>query len=133
MNMLSKSILLLILAQVLNATAAADKLKLPPGMGGVPDIGTIPCEVFNEMIVIGPLGTKRLLLTWAEGFYQAKSGKSIDELLDIANESGQSWDFDSLTGHFAEFCAANPDLLTVAAVVDLGAHLLNAATLKQLH
>ena len=97
-------------------------------MGGVPDIGAIPCDVFNKMIVIGPLGTKRLLLTWAEGYYQAKSGKTIDELIEIAEES-QSWDFDSLTGHFTDYCAANPETLTVAAVADLGEHLLNASAL----
>jgi hypothetical protein len=95
-------------------------------MGGVPDIGAIPCEVFNNMMKIGPLGTRRSLLTWAEGYYHAKSGKTIDEILVDANKAGHSWDFDSLTGHFVDYCAANPEAQTSAAVIDLGERLLNA-------
>ena len=105
--------------------ASAGKLRWAAGMGGVPDIGGIPCRVFNEMIVIGPLGTKRLLLTWAEGYYHAKSGKTIDEILADAKSAGRSWDFDSLTGHFVDYCAADPEALTSAAVADLGERLLD--------
>jgi hypothetical protein len=112
---------------LLNDTAFAEKLKLPAGMGGVPDIGAIPCEVFNNMIEIGPLGTKRSLLTWAEGYYFAKSGKTIDKILADAHEAGTSWDFDSLTGHFVEYCAADPQALTSAAVIDLGGRLLDVS------
>ncbi len=102
-------------------TASAEKLKLPLGMGGVPDIGAIPCEVFSKMIVPGPLGTKRSLLTWGEGYFYAKTGKTIDEIIEAAD---QSWDFDSLTAHLVNFCAAHPDAQTSAAVIDLGEHLL---------
>jgi len=114
--------LLMLLAQ----PAAAAKLRLPDGMGGVPDIGAIPCSVFNEMVSIGPLGTKRLLLTWAQGYYRARSGKTMDEILQGAEEAGQSWDFDRLTGHLVEFCAAAPEASTSAAVADLGDRLLGA-------
>ncbi|MDP6675665.1 MAG: hypothetical protein QGH93_12560 [Gammaproteobacteria bacterium] len=125
MNRFIKSPLLPASLILLSTIASADKLTLPPGMGGVPDIGTIPCEVFNKMIVVGPLGTKRLLLTWAEGYYRAKTGKTFDEILQDAETAGQSWDFDSLTGHFVDYCAADPEAPTAAAVVDLGERLLN--------
>lgn len=105
----------------------AEKLRLPSGMGGVPDIGAIPCRVFSEMIVVGPLGTKRLLLTWAEGYYRAKSGKTIDEILEDANSTGHAWNFDSLTGHLVDYCAADPEALTATAVADLGRRLFDSA------
>lgn len=111
---------------LLSETVLAEKLELPPGMGGVPDIGAIPCGVFNDMIEIGPLGTKRSLLTWAEGYYFAKTGKTIDEILADTGASGKSWDFYSLTDHFVDFCAAEPQAPTSAAVIDLGERLLNA-------
>lgn len=117
---------MMILATVPAHAAYAEKLRLPPGMGGVPDIGAIPCAVFNEMIVVGPLGTKRLLLTWAEGYYRAKSGKTIDEILADAKSAGQPWDFRSLTGYFVDYCAADPEALTSAAVADLGKRLLDS-------
>jgi len=124
MNTMIRPLLLMAFMLLLSDVSIAEKLKLPPGMGGVPDIGAIPCDVFNKMIVVGPLGTKRLLLTWAQGHYQAKTGKTFDEILKAANKAGQSWDFDSLTGHFADYCAANPEALTSAAVKDLEKQLL---------
>jgi hypothetical protein len=127
MNKMIKLFVLMGFTLLLSDAALAEKLQLPPGMGGVPDIGTIPCDVFNKMITVGPLGTKRLLLTWAQGYYQAKSGKTIDEILEAAQEAGQSWDFDSLTGHLVDYCAADPEAPTSAAVIDLGEHLLNIA------
>jgi len=117
-----KLLLLTAALLIVSESVLADKLQLPPGMGGVPDIGAIPCDVFNKMIVVGPLGTRRLLLTWAEGYYFAKSGKTIDEILEAAD---QSWDFDSLTGHLVDYCAADPEALTSSAVIDLGERLLN--------
>ena len=96
-------------------------------MGGVPDIGAIPCEVFNNMMEIGPLGTKRLLLTWAQGYYFAKSGQTIDEIIEVAGKAGHTWDFDSLTGHLVDYCVADPEALTAVAVADLGDKLLIAA------
>ncbi len=116
---------LILFINLMSNSALADKLVLPSGMGGVPDIGAIPCDVFNKMIVIGPLGTKRLLLTWAQGYYHAKTGKTIDEILEDAEKAGQSWDFDSLTAHLTDYCAADPEAPTSAAVADLGAQLLS--------
>jgi len=127
MNRTIKLLVLMTFTVLLGNTASAEKLQLPPGMGGVPDIGAISCDVFNKMMVIGPLGTKLLLLTWAQGYYHAKSGQTIDEILKAAQEAGQPWDFDSLTGHLADYCAANPEALTSAAIVDLGERLLNVA------
>jgi hypothetical protein len=124
MNRTIKPLVLMVFTVFLGNTASAEKLQLPAGMGGVADIGAISCDVFNKMIVIGPLGTKRLLLTWAQGYYHAKSGKTIDELIETAEKTGQTWDFDSLTGHFVDYCAADPEALTSAAVVDLGERLL---------
>lgn len=112
---------------LMGSSANAEKLRLPPGMGGVPDIGAIPCDVFSKMIVVGPLGTKRLLLTWAQGYYRANSGKTIDEILADTNGAGQVWDFERLTGHLVDYCAANPEALTSAAVADLGQRLLDSA------
>jgi len=111
---------------VLSDNALAGKLKLPLGMGGVPDIGTIPCRVFNKMIIAGPLGTKRLLLTWAQGYYHAQMGKTLDEIIQDAETAGQSWDFDSLTGYFVDYCAENPEALTSAAVIGLGEKIKSA-------
>jgi len=124
MNRTIKLVVVLVFTVLLSQAASAEKLQLPPGMGGVPDIGAIPCDVFNKMIVVGPLGTKRLLLTWAEGYFYAKSGQTIDEIIEAAEQTGQTWDFDSLTGHLAAYCAADPEALTAAAVEDLGEHLL---------
>lgn len=107
------------------APADAAKLKLPQGMGGVPDIGAIPCEVFSKMIVPGPKGTRLSLLTWAAGNFAASSGKSLQELVDAAELAGESWDFDRLTGHMVGYCAANPTALTRDAVADLGQRLIN--------
>ena len=111
-------------AMLLSNAASAEKLKLPAGMGGVADIGATSCDVFNKMMVIGPLGTKRLLLTWAQGYYHAKSGKTINEIIEAAEKAGQAWDFDSLTGHLVDYCAADPDALTSAAVINFGEQLL---------
>jgi len=124
MTGLIRPLVLTALIFFLSNTASADELELPPGMGGVPDIGAIPCDVFNKMMVIGPLGTKRLLLTWAQGYYFAKSGKTMDEIIEAAEKAGEKWDFDRLTGHLVDYCAADPDALTSAAVVDLGESLL---------
>ncbi len=124
MNIFTKVLSVTILMLLLGHVALADPLKLPLGMGGVPDIGAIPCEVFTKMMVVGPLGTKRSLLTWGEGYFYAKTGQTIDEILEAANTAGQSWDFDSLTAHLVNYCAEDPDAQTSAAVIDLGEHLL---------
>lgn len=107
----------LLLALQHNALGA--KLRVPAGMGGVADIGAIPCSVFNEMLVIGPKGTRLSLLTWANGFLYAKHGKTLDELADAAAAEGEVWEFDRLTDHLVDFCAANPEAVTRDAVIDL--------------
>jgi hypothetical protein len=119
-----QSLVVMMFTVLISNVASAEKLKLPAGMGGVPDIGAISCNLFNQMMVVGPLGTKRLLLTWAEGYYHAKSGKTMDEIIGAAEKTGQAWDFDSLTGHLVDYCAADPGALTSAAVVNLGEQLL---------
>ncbi len=105
--------------------ALAERLELPKGMGGVADIGTVPCDVFNKMVVIGPLGTRLSLLTWADGFYYARTDMTMDEIVAAAKQSGESWDFERLTDHFVEFCAANPEAITRDAVVSLGTQLIH--------
>jgi hypothetical protein len=106
----------------------AERLELPKGMGGVADIGTVPCDVFNKMLVIGPLGTRLSLLTWADGYYYARTEKTMDELVATAKQSGESWDFERLTDHFAEFCAENPEAITRDAVVSLGTQLIRESS-----
>lgn len=110
-------------AGLLQASAAAP-LKLPEGMGGVPDIGAIPCSVFSEMLVIGPKGTRLSLLTWAEGYYYARTGKSLDEILGSEPNADEAYDFFGLTDHFVEYCAEHPEALTREAVVRLGDKLI---------
>jgi hypothetical protein len=107
------------------SVALAERLELPKGMGGVADIGTVPCDVFNRMLVIGPLGTRLSLLTWADGYYYARTEMTMDELVAAAKQSGESWDFERLTDHFAEFCAANPEAITRDAVASLGTQLIS--------
>ncbi len=124
MNRAIQSLVLMVFTALISNAASAEKLKLPAGMGGVPDIGAISCDLFNKMMVVGPLGTKRLLLTWAQGYYQAKTGQTLDEIIEAAEKTGQAWDFDSLTGHLVDYCAADPDAITSAAVIDLGNRLL---------
>jgi hypothetical protein len=106
--------------------AAAGKLVMPKGMGGVPDIGAIPCSVFNEMIVVAPLGTRHSLLTWSAGYLQAVTGKSLQDVADAADAAGGPWTYDRLAGELAAFCAANPKSATRDAAADLsrklGAH-----------
>jgi len=123
-NKKSKQLLLTLTAFFISIGAFAGKLQLPLGMGGVPDIGAIPCGVFNKMIVAGPLGTKRLLLTWAEGYYFAQTGKTLDQILQASETAGKSWNFEYLTEYFVTYCAKDPEALTSAAVADLGHTIL---------
>jgi hypothetical protein len=120
------SLALLTLSLLMFGSATqAERLELPKGMGGVADIGTVPCEVFTRMLVIGPKGTRLSLLTWADGYYYARTEMTLDEIVAAANKSGESWDFERLTDHFAEFCAANPEAITRDAVVSLGTQLIS--------
>ena len=106
------------------SAVSAERLELPQGMGGVADIGAIPCSVFSNMLVIGPLGTRLSLLTWADGYYYAKTARTMDEIVAAAKQDGESWDFDRLTDHFASYCSDNPDATTRDAVVSLGEELI---------
>jgi len=117
--------LIAMVSMLSTGVALAERLELPKGMGGVADIGTVPCEVFNQMLVIGPLGTRLSLLTWADGYYYARTEKTMDELVAAAKQSGDSWDFERLTDHFTEFCAENPEAITRDAVVSLGNELIS--------
>lgn len=123
---MKKPVFVTVVATILLAgnTALAERLELPKGMGGVADIGAIPCSVFSEMLVIGPLGTRLSLLTWADGYYYAKTARTMDEIVAAAKREGESWDFDRLTDHFASYCSDNPDATTRDAVVSLGEELI---------
>ncbi len=103
--------------------SAAKEILLPDGMGGVPDIGTIPCNIFTQMLVIGPLGTRHSLLTWAEGYLYAKTDRSMEELVSEANAAGAGWSFTALTDHFVSYCQEHPEAVTKSAVQDLAGKL----------
>ncbi len=103
--------------------AMADRVRLPEGMGGVSDIGAIPCTVFSQMTVVGPLGTRLSLLTWAAGYFAATSGQTLDDVAAAAGKAGSPWDFERLTTHLVDYCAAHPEARTAAAVKDLATTL----------
>lgn len=113
-----------LLLALASAGAAAELVRLPRGMGGVSDIGAIPCKVFSQMVVVAPQGTRLSLLTWAAGYYSATSGKALFDVVSAANAGGgPPWDFERLTGQFVAYCAANPEAITSEAVKDLGRQL----------
>ena len=109
-------LLLLLLPALLTA---AEPLSLRPGMTGVPDLGAIDCATFNHMYPAGPTGMEQAVLTWAEGYFFARSGKTMDELLAAQPADAPHWDFDALTGHIVQFCAARPEAGVPEAVTDL--------------
>lgn len=104
-------------------SASAGQIQLPSGMGGVPNIGAIPCSVFNEMLVIGPKGVRHSLLTWAEGYFFARTGQTLDEIIEGTPDADESYDFYGITDRFVDFCATNPDALTRDAVLAFGGEL----------
>ncbi len=101
------------------AVALADKLTLRPGMTGVPDLGAIRCETFNHMYPNGPTGMEQAILTWAGGYFYGKTGLTIDEILARQSPESPDWDFDSLTGHIVEYCAAHPEAPVPSAIANL--------------
>ena len=104
--------------------ASAEKLVMPAGMGGVPDIGAIPCKVFNEMTVIGGPGTRHSLITWAAGYLQAVTGKPLQDVVNAADRSGPAaWTYPRLGDELAAFCKAQPESLTRDAVLNLAGKL----------
>jgi hypothetical protein len=104
-------------------SASAGKLVLPPGMGGVPDVGAIPCAVLSDMMRIGPLGTRHSLLTWTAGYLKALSGQSLQELVDAASANGRSWTYVQLGDDLVAYCAANPKAVTADAAANLAGKL----------
>jgi len=119
----SAAMLALALTLVFADTAFAERLTLRPGMTGVPDLGAISCELFNEIHPNGPTGLEQMILTWAGGYFYARTGKTIDEVLALPSNAGEAWDFDSLTGHIVAYCAAHPDAQVPEAVIDLWGRL----------
>ncbi|MEZ5562830.1 MAG: hypothetical protein R3F27_07750 [Gammaproteobacteria bacterium] len=121
MNFLNRRCLALpALALLLAAgSASAEKLVMPRGMGGVPDIGAIPCEVYNDMMRIGPLGTRHSLITWSAGYLNAVTGKSLQEVVNAADRTGPAWTYDRLGDELTAFCKANPKALTRDAVLSV--------------
>lgn len=104
---------------LLSAGAVAGGLQLRPGMTGVPDLGAIDCATFNRIYPAGPTGMSQAVLYWAEGWLHARSGMTVDELLAAQPPGGPDWDFDALTGHIVDFCAAQPEAPLPAAVAEL--------------
>jgi hypothetical protein len=103
--------------------ASAEKLVMPSGMGGVPDIGAIPCEVYSEMVRIAPLGTRHSLITWAAGYLQASTGKPLQEVVNAADRTGPAWTYQRLGDDLTAFCKANPKAITRDAVTALATKL----------
>lgn len=101
--------------------ALADRLRMPEGMGGVPDIGAIPCSLLNEMVQRAPLGTRHSLLTWAAGYLTAHTGLTLQQVVDQA--PGGAWNYDSLATTLGDYCAGNPDRATRDAVLNLASQL----------
>lgn len=102
---------------------AGEGLRLRPGMTGVADLGAIRCETFNQMYPAGPTGLEQAVLTWAEGYMYGRSGRTLDEILAAQPADGPRWDFDSLTGHLVDYCAARPEAPVPVAVEDLWSRL----------
>ncbi len=126
-RLISIAILTTFIGAPFSGSALADgPLKLHPGMMGVADIGAADCALFNEMHPNGPAGMEHHVLTWAEGYIYAKSGKTIDGVLEgLPADNG--WDFDSLTGYIVDYCAANPDEKVAQAAAALWTTLSEGA------
>lgn len=103
--------------------ASADKLTMPEGMGGVPDIGAIPCSVFSAMMERGPLGTRHSLITWTAGYLKAASGKTLQNLADAAGAGGAPWTYQKIGDELEAFCTASPTAMTADAAASVAAKL----------
>jgi hypothetical protein len=97
-------------------SASAEKLVMPKGMGGVPDIGAIPCEVYSEMVRVAPLGSRHSLITWSAGYLQAVADKPLQEVVNAADRTGPAWTYERLGDELTAFCKANPKAPTRDAV-----------------
>ena len=78
------------------------------------------------MLVYGPQGTRLSLLTWAEGYYFAKTGRTLSEILADAPNADDAFDFYEVTDRFVDYCAANPEAITSEAVAALAGQLTAA-------
>lgn len=109
-------IILSLLFPTVPALAASDPLQMDPGMAGFADLGTIQCDYFVELLPIGPKGFRQSLMTYAQGFVFAKSGKTFDQVLA---GQGKSWTYNSLSEEMVQYCRANPE----KSIPDAAAHL----------
>jgi hypothetical protein len=74
------------------------------------------------MYPAGPIGVRQAVLTYSQGYFFARSGKTTDEIL--AGLPGDNpWNFDTLTDHIVDYCEANPESPVSAAVIDLWGQL----------
>ena len=103
--------------------ASAEQLVMPKGMGGVPDIGAIPCEVYSEMVRIAPLGSRHSLITWSAGYLQAVTGQPLQEVVNAADRTGPPWTYDRLGDELTAYCKSNPKALTRDAVLSVARSL----------
>ena len=101
--------------------ASAEPLRLPSGMSGFADLGTVQCDYFVELLPIGPKGFRQSLMTYAQGFVYAKSGQTLDQVLAAQDKD---WSFESLSDEMVAYCVANPE----KSVPDAAAHLWSALT-----
>jgi hypothetical protein len=115
-----------LLCAMLDAPAAGP-LQLRPGMGGMADPGAISCGTLTRILPKGPTGFRHAVLTWAEGYIYGKSGQTMDEVLAAQPAGGPDWNFDTLTDHMVDYCAAHPDAPLPAAAEDLWARLRPAS------
>ena len=65
---------------------------------------------------------RQAVLTYSQGYFFARSGKTTDEILS-GLPADNSWDFETLTDHIVDYCAANPESPVSAAVIDLWGQL----------
>lgn len=112
---------------LISANAAANaEYKLPPGMTGVADLGTLDCATFTHMYPAGPTGVSQAVLAWAQGYIYAQSGNTLGEALEKLPAGSSEWDFFSLSGFIVNYCEQKPDAQLPEAVTELWA-TINAA------
>lgn len=105
-------------AVLVSPAGGAGPIRLRPGLGGVPDPGAIDCAMFNKIYPNGPSGLRQATLYWLEGLVYGRTGKTLDEFL-ADSLVASSWNFETLTDHIVNFCAADPAAPVSSAVEDL--------------
>lgn len=117
MSEVTKTLVGLVYGLVLSAaTATAAEFRLNPGMTGFPDLGAVTCAEYVDLFPIGPTGLRQAAMTWAQGYFYARSEQTTDEIL--AGQA-QKWTFNSLTNEIVAYCEDNPDARIPDAVKDL--------------